>query len=105
MEFLSGLLNNMSILELVMFIGSIAFFASKLEQNSKANKQLLESELKHVVAIMELNHNNLRDDIGRLEKKQEESNKIKERLAMQEVLTKDIQIMLVNHLAEEHNQK
>ena len=39
MEFLSGLLNNMSILELVMFIGSIAFFASKLEQNSKANKQ------------------------------------------------------------------
>ena len=77
MEFLSSLFNNMSILELVMFIGSIAFFASKLEQNSKANKQLLESELKHVVAIMELNHNNLRDDIGRLEKKQEESNKIK----------------------------
>ena len=54
---------------------------------------------------MGLNHNNLRDDIGRLEKKQEESNKIKERLAMQEVLTKDIQIMLANHLAEEHNQK
>lgn len=100
MEFINNIFQNISIIELVMFIGGIAFFASKLEENSKASKQLLESEIKHVVALMEINHRNLREDISRLEKKQEESNKIKERLAMQEVLTADIQAMLKSHIAE-----
>lgn len=100
MELLTSIFQNISIIELVMFIGGIAFFASKLEENSKASKQLLESEIKHVVALMEINHRNLREDIGRLEKKQEESNKIKERLAMQEVLTADIQAMLKSHISE-----
>ena len=98
MEYILALFNNVNGIELLMFIAAIIFFAARLEENSKANKQLLESEIKHVVAIMELNHNNLRDDIGRLEKKQEESNKIKERLAMQEVLTKDIQAILASHI-------
>lgn len=100
MEFINNIFQNISIIELVMFIGGIAFFASKLEENSKASKQLLESEIKHVVALMEINHRNLREDISRLEKKQEESNKIKERLAMQEVLTADVQAMLKSHISE-----
>jgi hypothetical protein len=51
---------------------------------------------------MEINHKNLTEDINRLEKKQEESNKIKERLAMQEVLTADIQAMLKAHIEDNH---
>ena len=102
MELFADILKNISLLELIMFIGGIAFFASKLEASSKANKEMLNTELKHVIHIMEINHKNLSDDIARLEKKQEESNKIKERLAMQEVLTADIQAMLKAHLAECH---
>ena len=86
-----------------MFIGGIAFFASKLEATSRANKELLNTELKHVINIMELNHRNLSEDISRLEKKQEESNKIKERLAMQEVLTADIQAILQAHISDDHH--
>ena len=102
MEILASILKNISLLELVMFIGGIAFFASRLEETSRANKELINNELKHVIHIMELNHKNLVNDINRLEKKQEESNKIKERLAMQEVLTADIHEILKEHLAESH---
>jgi len=103
MELFADIIKNVSVIELIMFIGGIAFFASKLKENSEANKELLSNELKHVIHIMEINHKNLSDDIARLEKKQEESNKIKERLAMQEVLTADIQSILRAHMADEHN--
>ena len=87
MELFSELIKNISVIELIMFIGGIAFFASKLKENSEANKELLSNELKHVIHIMEINHKNLSE----------------ERLAMQEVLTADIQAMLKAHIADEHN--
>ena len=98
MELIAVLLKNVGLLELFGFIGSIIFFAARLEENNKASKELLSSEIKHVVQLMELNHRNLTDDINRLEKKQEESNRIKERLAMQEVLMSDVQQLIHDHI-------
>ena len=103
-DIINALFGNVNGIELLMFIGTIIFFAARLENNNKSNKELISAELKHVINLMEINHNNLREDIGRLERKQEESNKIKERLAMQEVLTADIQAILKSHLAQ-HEQK
>jgi hypothetical protein len=103
-DIINALFSNVNGIELLMFIGAIIFFAARLENNNKSNKELISAELKHVINLMEINHNNLREDIGRLERKQEESNKIKERLAMQEVLTADIQAILKSHLAQ-HEQK
>jgi hypothetical protein len=98
MELIAVLLKNVGLLELFGFIGAIIFFAARLEENNKASKELLSSEIKHVVQLMELNHRNLTDDINRLEKKQEESNRIKERLAMQEVLMSDVQQLIHDHI-------
>jgi hypothetical protein len=103
-DIINALFSNVNGIELLMFIGAIIFFAARVENNNKSNKELISAELKHVINLMEINHNNLREDIGRLERKQEESNKIKERLAMQEVLTADIQAILKSHLAQ-HEQK
>lgn len=101
-DIINALFSNVNGIELLMFIGAIIFFAARLENNNKSNKELISAELKHVINLMELNHNNLREDISRLERKQEESNKIKERLAMQEVLTADIQAILKSHVNNEH---
>ena len=98
MELIAVLLKNVGLLELFGFIGAIIFFAARLEENNKASKELLSSEIKHVVQLMELNHRNLTDDINRLEKKQEESNRIKKRLAMQEVLMSDVQQLIHDHI-------
>ena len=100
MDFISGLFANVNGVELLMFIGAIIFFAARLEENNKANKELLTSEIKHVINIMEISNKSLREDIGRLERKQEESNKIKERLTMQEVFTSDIKAMLQSHISD-----
>lgn len=102
MELLVSLFSHTGIIEIICFAAGIIFFMAKLDNNSQSNKELLNAEIAHVVKLMETNHNNLREDIGRLEKKQEESNKIKERLAMQEVLTADMQVLLRTHLAEFH---
>ena len=103
MELITALLKNVSVVELFGFIGAVIFFAARLENNNKSNKEMLTAELKHIINIMEINHNNLRDDISRLEKKQEESNRLKERVAMQEVLVADLQSSFHAHLAEHHS--
>lgn len=98
MDLVTLLFNNINLIELLGFIGAIIFFAARLEGNNKASKELLSSEIKHVINIMELNHKTVCADISRLEKKQEESNRIKERLAMQEVLMTDVQALLHDHM-------
>lgn len=91
MDIFQSLISNVGLLEVIIFIGGIAFFGAELKSNSKAQQELLNTEIAHVVELMNVNHANLKEDIHRLERKQEESNKIKERLAMQEVLVADLQ--------------
>ena len=50
---------------------------------------------------MEVNHQNLKDDISRLEKKQEESNRIKERLAKQEILVSELQSVVHTYILDD----
>lgn len=102
MDIFQSLVSNVGLLEIIIFIGGIAFFGAELKSNSKAHQELLNTEIAHVINLMNVNHNILKEDIQRLERKQEESNKIKERLAMQEVLVADLQELLHNHL-EHHN--
>lgn len=59
-------------------------FKQKLDDNSKTNKELINTELKHIVNIMEINHKNLTEDINRLEKKSDESNHVRERVSILE---------------------
>ena len=73
MDLVTLLFNNVNVVELLGFIGAIIFFAARLEGNNKASKELLSSEIRHVINIMELNHKAVCADISRLEKKQEES--------------------------------
>lgn len=98
MELLKIICQNVGIVELISFISGIIFFVAKLDSNSRANAEMLNTEIKHVTEIIELNHQNLKEDIIRLEKKQEESNKIKERLATQEVLMNELQATVHDHL-------
>lgn len=100
MDILSNLFKNVGIIELLVFIGCIIFFAARLEGATKINKEIISSEISHVLKLMEINHQNLKDDISRLEKKQEESNKIKERLATQEALVAEIQTIMHAHFPE-----
>lgn len=109
MEIITEIFKHVGVYELISFIAAVIFFAARLEENSKSNRELLNTELKHILNIMEINHKNIIHDINRLEKKQEESNKIKERLAMQEVLSadhqtilRDLQAMLHAHIADKH---
>jgi hypothetical protein len=102
MDLLHSLISNVGLLEIIIFIGGIAFFAAELKASTKAHQDLLNSEISHVVNLIEINHNNLKEDIQRLEKKQEESNRIKERLAMQEVIVADLQELLRTHLTDNH---
>ena len=50
---------------------------------------------------MEVNHQNLKDDISRLEKKQSESNQVKERLAKQEILVSELQSVVHTYILED----
>ena len=102
MEIILGLFKNIGLVELLIFIGGIIFFIARLEGATRINKEIISSELSHVLKLMEVNHQNLKDDISRLEKKQEESNKIKERLATQEALVAEMQSILHDHLNESH---
>lgn len=98
MDIIQSLISNVGLIELLVFIGGIAFFGAELKSSSKAHQELLNTEIAHVINLMNVNHVNLKEDIERLEKKQEESNKIKERLAMQEVLVADLQEMVHSHI-------
>ena len=96
------------ILNFMVVAGSIIYFVTKLEASSKANKefyersmQALRENLDNKFAYLEKNmdekfngvserFHGIKSDISRLEHKQEESNKIKERLAVAEQAIKDI---------------
>lgn len=95
---LIGLLEGLNLVDVLLFLGGIVFFVAKLEASTKASRDLFNNELNHITKMMELNHKNLREDISRLERKQEESNRIKERLAMQEVMVADLQALVRSHI-------
>ena len=96
------------LLNLVVVAGSIIYFVAKLETNSRTNKefyersmQALRENLNNKFTYLERNidekfngvserFHGIKSDISRLEHKQEESNKIKERLAVAEQSIKEI---------------
>ena len=103
MELIQSLFTNVGLLEILGFAGAIIFFAARLENATKMNREAISTEIQHVLKLMEINHQNLKDDINRLEKKQEESNKIKERLATQEVLVAELQSVIHTYISEQHS--
>lgn len=96
------------IFNLIVVGSSIVYFVAKLESNSRANKefyersmQALRENLNNKFTYLEKNidekfngvserFHGIKSDISRLEHKQEESNKIKERLAVAEQAIKEI---------------
>jgi len=96
------------VLNFAVVAGSIIYFVAKLESNSRANKefyersmQALRENLNNKFTYLEKNidekfngvserFHGIKSDISRLEHKQEESNKIKERLAVAEQGIKEI---------------
>lgn len=100
------------ILNFAVVAGSIIYFVAKLESNSRANKefyersmQALRENLNNKFTYLEKNidekfngvserFHGIKSDISRLEHKQEESNKIKERLAVAEQGIKEISAKL-----------
>ena len=100
------------LLNLVVVAGSIIYFVAKLETNSRVNKefyersmQALRENLNNKFSYLEKNmdekfngvnerFHGIKSDISRLEHKQEESNKIKERLAVAEQAIKEISAKL-----------
>lgn len=77
-------------------------FKQKLDESSKVSKELINSELKHVVNIMEINHKNLTEDINRLEKKSDESNHVRERVSILESGMNEMKFRIDNYF---NNQK
>ena len=53
MELIAVLLKNVGLLELFGFIGAIIFFAARLEENNKASKELLSSEINAAFMIQQ----------------------------------------------------
>ena len=96
------------ILNFVVVAGSIIYFVSKLEATTRANKEFYEQSIRSLhenldnkFIYLERNidekfngvserFHGIKSDISRLEHKQEESNKIKERLAVAEQAIKEI---------------
>lgn len=96
------------ILNFLVVGGSVIYFVAKLDSNSRANKefyersmQSLHENLDNKFIYLEKNmdekfngvserFHGIKSDISRLEHKQEESNKIKERLAVAEQAIKEI---------------
>ena len=96
------------VLNFAVVAGSIVYFVSKLESNAKSNKEFytqsmrsLQENLDNKFIYLEKNmvekfngvserFHGIKSDISRLEHKQEESNKIKERLAVAEQAIKEI---------------
>ena len=69
------------VVSILAVIGSAIYFISSMKAYSQSTRLLLTSECNHIKEIIDNNRKELKEDIARLEKKQEESNKIKERLA------------------------
>ena len=108
------MINNMSgidaafVLNLLVVGGCIIYFVARLESTSKSNKEFFErsiyslrENLNNKFSFLEKNmdekfngvserFHGIKSDINRLEHKQEESNKIKERLAVAEQAIKEI---------------
>ena len=101
MELLHSLVSNVGLLELIGFICCIIFFAARLENATETNKEIISTEISHVLKLMEINHQNLKDDISRLEKKQSESNQVKERLAKQEILVAELQSVVHTYILDD----
>lgn len=96
------------ILNLLVVGGSIVYFVAKLESTSKTNKEFFERSIQALrenignkFLYLEKNmdekfngvnerFHGIKSDINRLEHKQEESNRIKERLAVAEQAIKEI---------------
>lgn len=104
-------MNNLdwnAIIQLVVLVGSIIFFMGKLDSTTKANHKFYESCIDNLHEILNGKFNGLENtmnekfngvserfhsikhDISRLEHKQEESNRIKERLAVAEQKLSDL---------------
>lgn len=91
-----------SIIQLLILLGSIIFFIAKLDSTTKMNRQFYEKCLNNLHEVIDgkftalestMNEkfngvserfHGIKHDISRLEHKQEESNRIKERLAIVE---------------------
>ena len=63
MELLHSLVSNVGLLELIGFVCCIIFFAARLENATNTNKEIISTEISHVLKLMEINHQNLKDDI------------------------------------------
>lgn len=90
------------LINLACIIASICFFIAKLDAMTKANRQFYESTIANLhenisqkfaylegnitekFRVVDERFANISDHVNRLERKQEESNKIKERLAIME---------------------
>ena len=103
-----------AIIQLVILVGSIIFFMGKLDSTAKANHKFYESCINNLHEILNgkfkglentMNEkfngvserfHSIKHDISRLEHKQEESNRIKERLAVAEQKLSDLSIAYNN---------
>lgn len=103
-----GGIDYAAIINLVCVVGSIIYFVAKLDATTRASKEFYEKSLQSLhenldnkFIYLEKNmdekfngvserFHGIRADINRLEHKQEESNKIKERLAVAEQAIKEI---------------
>ena len=90
------------LINLACIIASICFFIAKLDAMTKANRQFYESTIANLhenisqkfaylegnitekFRVVDERFTNITEHVNRLERKQEESNKIKERLAIME---------------------
>lgn len=97
-----------TLINLLCVVASIIFFIAKLDANTKSNHEFykkamdtlqenIESKFKYFESNMNekfygINEkfSSMKNDINRLERKQEESNKIKERLAIVEHTLKEV---------------
>ena len=122
-DIIANLFSNVGLVELLVFIGGIIFFAARLEENGKASKEIIDQQLKNVIAMIEMNykslsgdiqrlkeHNedstrNLKDDIRRLEQKADESNHVRERVCMLEASTKSAHHRIDTFLHQPHQEE
>lgn len=97
-----GQMDINSIIQILVLLGSIIFFMAKLDATTKINRQFYEKCLENLHEVIDgkftafesmMNEkfngvserfHGIKHDISRLEHKQEESNRIKERLAIVE---------------------
>lgn len=79
-------------------VAASVYFVTKLESNTENNKVFFISEMSHLKEFFNEKIAAVTKDITRLEKKQEESNQIKERLAVQESRTKSLHKRIDQHL-------